>query len=307
MYSINLSNNQHPVFNMSIQTIETISNDLNQKGYCIVKNVLCKEEITNATELFYSWKNSIPDLDKIHSTINPHCIFKFHEIGHQEHAWFLRTRPQIIALFKKIWNCDELVTSFDGFCYMPTDLSKKNNCWTHTDQAANKKGANCYQSFISLTNNKEKTLVVYEGSHLLHERYFEEKNITGTKNWSLIDIEYLKSIEDKKRILEVNEGDLVIWDSRTFHQNNYGSKSDGERLVQYLCYLPKNNKGNTKAQQKKREKYFIERRTTSHWPYSITVNGLQPQTYGDKEKLIDYSKLKAPDLSKYVEIIKTLI
>ena len=110
---------------MSIQTIETIIDDLNLKGYCIVKNVLCKEEITNATELFYSWKNSIPDLDKIHSTINPHCIFKFHEIGHQEHAWFLRTRPQIIALFKKIWNCDELVTSFDGFCYMPTDLSKK--------------------------------------------------------------------------------------------------------------------------------------------------------------------------------------
>ena len=52
---------------MSIQTIETITDDLNQKGYCIVKNVLCKEEITNATELFYSWKNSIPDLDKIHS------------------------------------------------------------------------------------------------------------------------------------------------------------------------------------------------------------------------------------------------
>ena len=41
----------------------------------------------------------------------------------------------------------------------------------------------------------------------------------------------------------------------------------------------------------KRQKYFIEKRTTSHWAYPVKVNGLQPQTYGKKELLIDYSKL----------------
>ena len=57
----------------------------------------------------------------------------------------------------------------------------------------------------------------------------------------------------------------------------------------------------------KRKKYFNERRTTSHWPYPLKVNSLQPQTYGDKTRLIDYSKLKKPDLSKYLKTIETLI
>ena len=57
----------------------------------------------------------------------------------------------------------------------------------------------------------------------------------------------------------------------------------------------------------KREKYFEELRTTSHWPYPIKVNSLQPQTYGNKEMEIDYTKLNKPDLSKYMKIIKELI
>jgi len=58
----------------------------------------------------------------------------------------------------------------------------------------------------------------------------------------------------------------------------------------------------------KRMKYFNEKRTTSHWPVPINVNGKQPQTYGDKSKLIDYSKLTAPNLDDIRdEIIKLII
>ena len=71
--------------------------------------------------------------------------------------------------------------------------------------------------------------------------------------------------------------------------------------------MPKNNKKNTKAMQNKRLKYFEERRTTSHWAYPIKVNSMQPQTYGDDERLIDYSLLVRPDLSKYLDIIKNII
>lgn len=99
---------------------------------------------------------------------------------------------------------------------------------------------------------------------------------------------------------------MVIWDSRTFHQNQYSNKNE-ERLVQYLCYLPKNHKDNTKSEQIKRLKYFNEKRTTSHWPYKINVNSLQPRTYGDKTKLIDYTKLPKIDLEEYLEEIYKLI
>ena len=51
---------------------------------------------------------------------------------------------------------------------------------------------------------------------------------------------------DLRRVLHVPAGSLVIWDSRTFHQNQYGAPNSEERLVQYVCFLPKNHPKNTK-------------------------------------------------------------
>lgn len=281
--------------------------ELSTKGYCIIPDVLSSEEIDNAKKLFYKWQSTIPNHNKIHNAIDPHGIYKFHNVGHQEHAWAIRTNPKVVDIFKKLWNTDKLVVSFDGSCYISKDCNKVDNVWTHTDQAPNSKGLQCYQGFVALTSNKERTLVVYEGSHLLHEQYFKERNITSSKNWQLINEEYLESISTKKKALEVPAGALVLWDSRTFHQNRYGAPGSEERIVQYVCYLPKVNKKNSKSQETKRLKYFNELRTTSHWPYPIRVNSLQPQTYGNPEREIDYSKLTKPNLEKYKEKILELI
>ena len=118
-----------------------------------------------------------------------------------------------------------------------------------------------------------------------------------------------KKLKDTKKILKVTKGSLVIWDSRTFHQNQYGKPKSEERLVQYICYLPTDNKLNTKTEQTKRLKYFNEKRTPSHWPYKINVNSLQPPTYGDDSKLIDYDNLPKIDLENepYFNDIKKLL
>ena len=287
--------------------LEKYIESLETNGYVIIPNVITDEEVNIAKELFYKWKNSIPNHDKIHSQIDPHGIYKFHQAGHQEHSWYLRTREKIIKVFKKIWNTEDLVVSFDGCCYIPKEYTKKDNIWTHTDQASNSKGLHCYQSFVSLTKNSERTIILYEKSHLFHESYFKERKISDSKNWNLIDVSYLEKIKDMKRVLNVNPGDLVIWDSRTFHQNCYGNPNSEERIVQYLCYLPKFHGKNNKTQNEKRRKYFEELRTTSHWPYPIKVNSLQPQTYGDDSKLINYNLLVKPDLNQYLDIIEKLI
>ena len=284
-----------------------IIQELQTKGYCVIPNVLSNREVGDAKDLFYKWQKTIPNHDKIHNQIDPHGIYKFHNVGHQEHAWAIRTNPKVVDVFKKIWNTDKLVVSFDGSCYISKDCNKQDNIWTHTDQAPNSKGLQCYQGFVALTSNRERTLVVYEESHLLHEEYFKERNITSSKNWQLISQEYLESISTKKKALEVPAGALVLWDSRTFHQNRYGLPGSEERIVQYVCYLPKVNKKNSKSQETKRLKYFNELRTTSHWPYPIRVNSLQPQTYGNQDRKIDYSKLTKPNLERYMDKIMELI
>ena len=284
-----------------------INRELQTKGYCVIPDVLSSQEVGDAKQLFYKWQSTIPNHNKIHNQIDPHGIYKFHNVGHQEHAWAIRTNPKVVDVFKKIWNTDKLVVSFDGSCYISKDCNKQDNIWTHTDQAPNSKGLQCYQGFVALTSNRERTLVVYEESHLLHEQYFKERNITSSKNWQLISEEYLETISTKKKALEVPAGALVLWDSRTFHQNRYGLPGSEERIVQYVCYLPKVNKKNSKSQEAKRLKYFNELRTTSHWPYSIRVNSLQPQTYGNQDRKIDYSKLTKPNLERYMDKIMELI
>ena len=287
--------------------IQEIKQELSNKGYVIVPNIISEDEIIYCKKIFREWQKTIPNHDKIHNSTSPHGIYKFHEVGHQRHGWFIRTRKNVQDVFKGIWDCENLVVSFDGSCYIPKSCNKKDNFWTHTDQGPSKKGLHCYQGMVALTENKERTLVVYEGSHKLHEQYFRDRNITTGGDWQVLDFEYIQSIQNLKRILHVPAGSLVIWDSRTYHQNQYGKPNSEERMMQYVCYLPDNHPKNTKAMTMKRIKYFKERRTTSHWPYPIKVNGKQPRSFGNPDRNIDYSTLTTPDLSDLMPEIKKLL
>ena len=281
---------------------------LEEHGYCVIPGIISSEDIDYCKTLHSGWVAGIPNHDKFHRTYDPHGIYKHHRAGHTQYAWHIRTHPNVQEVFHNLWETDELVVSFDGSCYIPKECQRKDNIWTHTDQGAKTHELTCYQGFVSMTDNKERTLVVYEGSHKLHEEYFKERGITSHKNWNKIDLDYLEKIGDKKRVLEVPAGSLVLWDSRTFHQNQYGSKECcEERLVQYVSYLPKNAPGNTKAMTAKRLKYFKEQRTTSHWAYPISVNGLQPRTWGNTELEIDYDALPMTDLSDMEEDIMKII
>ena len=151
--------------------------DLSMDGYTIIPNVYNSDEIQEYKAEFDKWRNSIPNLDYIHSKIDSNGIFKYHQIGHQRFSWLARTNPKITNIFKQLWNTDELVTSFDGCCYYPSNHVGEPRHWTHTDQSSQKKGLRAYQSFLSLTKNSERTFIVYKGSHLLHEEYFKEMNI----------------------------------------------------------------------------------------------------------------------------------
>lgn len=257
--------------------------ELEEKGYTVVKGALSEEKVKVASDLFYEWVKTVPE------KISRDTFYGFIKEGHQKHTWFIKTDPDVQAIFKELWDTDDLVTGFDGTCWIPKEFNMIDTCWTHTDQAASKKGLHCIQGFVSLTSNTERSFVVYEGSHLLHETYMKERGLTGSKNWRLIDPEYLKGLN--RTVVQVEAGDMVLWDSRTFHQSQYGKNE--ERLVQYVCFLPRVHPGNTLGQQRQRLKYYRTRRCTTHWPYPLCVNS----------KLA----LEPADLKEYDERIKQII
>jgi len=271
---------------------------LQEKGYTIVSGVFSTEKVAKARQLFFDWIETVPQVEDYHTRESFQGLMKFGEVGHQKHAWFIKTDPEVQRVFKDLWHTEELVTGYDGCCWIPAYWNPPDIHWTHTDQAASAKGLCCIQGFVSLTDNVERSFVVYEGSHLLHEPYMKEKGYTGKNNWRIIDEEYLSRIAHTRKVLTVNAGDMVLWDSRTFHQNQYGTLPE-ERLVQYVCFLPKHHPSNTEWMQNRRQKYFRQRRTTAHWPYPLSVNPRHP--YGE------WIEVPLADLSEYEEEIKKII
>jgi ectoine hydroxylase-related dioxygenase (phytanoyl-CoA dioxygenase family) len=263
-------------------------------GYAVIP-VLTESEVRQGYDMFQKWRiaNSIP--------VASHGVLKHYRVGHTGFAWWCRTRPVIIDVFKDLWQNPDLIVSYDGACYLPPNLSRRNSNWLHVDQAPKDPHFKCVQGFVAFTNNREATLTLVPGSHLFFGGYMESKQLSHATPWQKVDYDLSQTIRVK-----VNAGDLVLWDSRVFHQNTYSSAE--ERLVQYLCYIPRYKA--TKKDLEKRQKYFQQKRTTSHWPSPIRVNSLQPQVYGRKELLIDYATLEDPDSSLLLDLensIKKLI
>jgi hypothetical protein len=251
---------------------------LKQSGFQVIENVLTDEEIETGKKMFFDWY-ALQNVGKL-----PHGIFKHHKVGHTAFAWYTRTRSKVKQVFSELWEQNDLIVSFDGSCYISEDENRKDTWWYHTDQAPNNSEFCCVQGLVSYTDNETTTLKVMPGTHLQHSNYMKSRVINHSKNWQKID----QDVNFTEKVVSVKRGSLILWDSRTFHQNQYGKGE--ERLVQYVCYLPRIRA--TQSNLKKRKLYFQEGRTTSHWPTPIRVNGLQPQTFGDKSKLIDYTLLE---------------
>ena len=234
-------------------------------------------------------------LDIVKPPVPPHGVMNHYNVGHLNHVWQIRIHDGVRTPFEKIWKTTDLAVSFDGFGYIPADLNRKDRMWLHFDQAPKNRGFKCVQGMVALTDNEigGRVFSCVPKSHLGFSTYFMKKPPANPSK----AFQKLESLEDfnlstgfDHEIVQVPlcRGQMLLWDSRLAHQNNYG-ESGSERLVQYVSYLPRS--GMSKSDGQKRLRAFQEKRTTSHWAYPVRMNGLQPQTYGDSTKLIDYSKL----------------
>lgn len=303
-----------------VTTSENLKSTLDKYGVAIVPNVLNTEEIVqqqsgvcdfleHITQKFEtpfnrnvqnSWK-SMYDLLPLHSMLMQHF-----GIGQAQYVWNLRQNPKIVNIFAKLWETEDLLTSFDGSSFqLPPETTGRGwfkGLWLHTDQSYLRNGLECIQSWVTAydVDEGDATLAVLEGSHRFHGAFAQAFNVTDRSDWyKLNDLEiqtYLKAGCELKYI-KCPAGSMVFWDSRTIHcgvEAQKGRRTSNFRNVVYICMTPKN--WSTPAMIRKKQKAFQELRTTNHWPHRPKLFGKTPRTWG--RALPEITQIDPPALTE---------
>lgn len=297
---MNLNNNFIEYNNI---TYDNINNSIKKYGFVVIKNVITNKQSDNYVNDIWSWLEKITynNINRNDNTTHityedakekklknynwptgKNGIISSHGISHANFVWKARTEKNVKNVFSKLWNTNELLTSFDGICVMKPS-NEVNNSWFHFDQSPTKKGLHCIQGFINLqdTTEKDGCLMIYPSSNNYHEEYFNDNKISFDDDWYSFNKtnkanEWMENKGLKPYKVIAPKGSLVLWDSRTAHCSSL-PLSNNIRYTIYVCMTPK-SLASSKILNEKR-KIFKNRIGTNHWPH-------QNNTLFDESKLI---------------------
>ena len=243
-------------------------NYLDEYGYVVIKNALSSEEAQKTIDLLWDY------LEELGTGIDrkdpatwgndnwPTCahggIMPSYGIGHSKAQWFVRGVPNVKKAFAKIWDTEELLSSFDGVSlWRPWNINQdwkteSGQSWFHIDQhPISKPGKHCVQGLVNLLPTSEKIggNVVIPRSH----KFFE--NIPNEYEERLsrlpLDVDHFRFPNDDPKLTSetavmchMEPGDMLLWDSRTIHCSNSGSELEKDtnsliRAAALICMMPK--------------------------------------------------------------------
>lgn len=216
--------------------------------------------------------------------------------------WDVRTHPRVLSLFETLYGTNDLLTSFDGACYMPADYYGTGRLWTHVDQSHRKQGRRCVQGYVNLVDSSDArcgSLGVVPRSHCRHGAFAARFGTGSAKDWRKFDTDEERAFMNCSALTRVHGGvgSVVLWDSRTAHQNmcpvrpGAGEQTRVRRVV-YTCYQPR--AWATEATLRKKQEAFHDYRMTTHWPATkVELFGKRGRTYG--KPLVQYTPPRTRD------------
>ena len=165
---------------------EESSRYLDEFGYVVIKNALTAEEAKKTIDLLWDYLEELgTGIDRTNPktwgddrwpTCAHGAILPSYGIGHSEAQWFVRGVPNVKKAFAKIWETEELLTSFDGVSLWrpwninPNWKTESGQSWFHIDQhPISKPGKHCVQGLVNLLPTSERIggNVVIPKSHKL--------------------------------------------------------------------------------------------------------------------------------------------
>lgn len=258
---------------------EKIAAELDQKGYCVIPNVLTAEECDKHIAAYRKWV----DLFEDDWPFQRHSIIQSYRIGHFEATW--ETRLSAKKVFETVWQTKKLLTSFDAVAISspPEDdeddrgFDSPGASWLHLDQSAKRQGLHCYQGAVYLedTSDTDYCFRVLEGSHAHTDDFYKENPEAAQ---SSIKFEFFKLREPHVKWYEqrgcqltkvpVPKGGIVLWDSRTVHDNcrpELGRPNAGRwRYVVFVAMCPA--RWSSLADLSKKRQAYKKLLMTTHWP-----------------------------------------
>ena len=271
---------------------------LNREGYVVVQN-LNATEVLHARELMWTFLegtragiNREEPSTWIRSLPNPYGIVWHHGVGHSRLAWFVRTRPRLLDFFARVWNTTDLITSFEGFSWLPPREYEADwkivDLWFHTDQnGVSRPGRQTVQSFTSLYDQDASTgaFVVVPRSHRQHakvtQRVYRARPDTPDDQQFLMlpanDPIVSNTSNRPPHLVRVKAGDSILWDSRAVHCStpslltetppavSPGDSPRPARVVVYASLSPRRLAPERVLLE--RQRALCERQTCTHWPF----------------------------------------
>ncbi|RDH28659.1 Clavaminate synthase-like protein [Aspergillus welwitschiae] len=297
--------------------------EFHKNGCVVIKNVISPERAKYYCDKQIEWLKSFDlgfDENDESTWTTEHLPISFkggmyygYAAPHENIAWEARTEPAVIEIFEKLWETKELLSSFDGMnISLPRRRDVNWSPWPHCDQNPNRKGMQAVQGLVNFAPNgpKDGGLMLMKGSAKLFDEFFaQDRDPYDHEDAPPPEMKYmdlflfhqrdLKWFEDRGcELIKVNmdPGDLVLWDSRTMH---YACLPEGDQIrhVQYVCMTPKRF-ATEKALELK--KYCFENYMgTTHWPHcNIRPSTDKPMRNGKvcpKDRTEPYEKPELTD------------
>ena len=224
---------------------------LREDGFAVVRGVFCRDTCLQ-------WRDRLlRDEDEQHA--------------HSDTMWDIRTRRQAFRrLFETVWGTADLAVSFDG-ASVRRGHEEHTLDW-HVDQNHfHGPELACVQGLVALSECDARTggTQFLRGSHREHAEAMERMHPDATDDeWEFYPV------EEGDPILRLpvahpclRPGDVLLWDSRTFHRVVAATDAATERVVAFVCMTPKSF-ASEETRASRRDAYCRGAATT-HWPHKF--------------------------------------
>ena len=291
-----------PYKSVAVEDSEVWKAELEEDGYTVIAGVAGEQEVEEARKLLWEWlegrqtgvrkaapttwkDGAWPDWPGPGGKKYGSC--KSEGAAHQPAAWYLRGLPTLKSVFSEVWGTQDLIVSYDGLILWRPWRGRPERCpgssKLHTDQnPAARPGFQCVQGMLPLypVDGEVGGTVLVPGSHKEQaELLNRHSNWAREPGRDFCVLGPGDPLQGRERLVPMQPGDLLLWDSRLVHAGNVGpgrAQNPAGRLARAslcVCMGPR-DKASPEV-LRAREAAVEEGWCYSHWPWQ--ANGTKGQ------------------------------